>query len=960
MHGPVILDVWLRSDDEGALTAEHCGHVEISLNEIFQDGKPEIRTHNSIRTGEVTEYRTQVLKARKRVTCLWTSVAGSGGSVIGNVPATALAPSYLYVDLWLRPFDFMAFNTSGTRARSEPVSGASSRLSRRASGVSTEESHHADVAGRDPLLPHRVRGEWVNRSQVWEDRVAGLNEKYFGNRGFEFSAKSQNRDAHFLPLFLDVIRPPELLGNPKAIAFWIHCLSHTSMADLKTAVRFWSTPDFTLSLGKGDTFAHAILHASILRGLSVGGVRPFVCVGTGWDGEPIAWVLTMKANGTVTFWDTITHTSFELPNRCADLDRCRRVVESKRAPGQHISSELMEIEARRRQRLTRQELVLKGRNMQASAFSCDEQIFRAPEILKLYDSTIHEHALVFVTNVSAVSQCYRCGLPAERRIPFGFVCHKKLLTKSNYNDTDNSCMTDQNGSFLCLRCADKSYGDEGALPRDLEGNFSSELFPPCKFLSQPILPYKSIDLVFDATNCWMNLQHFSPSFVLFDFWNPTYWHPFTTISTTFRSFSMASKGLRKAKSKEYFNTIRARIIAKVKKSIQSLRRNGNLATYFQTDPLLIEHMEFGLELQFRLELAADQTEAGFASAEKLGLDSELCEWKLQLYSKVPRKHRFVGHTFQFSFYDSIEIARIVTEQVKFLDFKDAGTQIVLASYIGKLPNSVTACYLSVGLVFPIPDSAIRQVSRSDDRNPFEDEQVEHHRLFTQRSNVFGTDDEFISTMRAELYRDKDRAVAGSSKTATSRAPVGAGDMVKSVVDYAVDGEADVVGAEGIENGAEEEDFEGDDPGHAEIESGGGFGAFLQQWVSGGEPADGSTAPRQTRTVKPPKDFSNKHTVVSPLPLMNPLNPSPEELRQIYRPATVDRVVGQRQFLRHASGVVIPIPPQAPLQQALALGGSDLTTKVHVRSASSKRTVTTVPAPKEEIIKFNSAWKGGQK
>ena len=117
MHGPIIFDVWLRSDDEGALSAEHCGHVEISLEEIFADGKPEFKLHNSIRTGELTEYRTQVLKARKRVTCLWTD--GRPGAAMVNVPATALAPSYLYVDIWLRPFDFMAFNIQSKEAKVE-------------------------------------------------------------------------------------------------------------------------------------------------------------------------------------------------------------------------------------------------------------------------------------------------------------------------------------------------------------------------------------------------------------------------------------------------------------------------------------------------------------------------------------------------------------------------------------------------------------------------------------------------------------------------------------------------------------------------------------------------------------------------------------------------------------------------------------------------------------------------
>ena len=1000
MHGPIIFDVWLRSDDEGALSAEHCGHVEVSLTEIFSDGKAEMKTHTSIRTGEEVEYRTAVLKARRRLTCLWT---GAGADV--NVPASAALPSYLFVDIWLRPFDFSAFSMQAS---------IPSAIKNKESEINYQVS-----AAKDPLVPQLVRKEWHVRARAWGDIAKNLEATYWTapNRGFTFTARSQNRDEHFLPLFLDVIRPPEILSNATAIAFWIHCLSHTSLEELRAAIPLWATPDFTLSLGKGNTFAHAILHCSMLRGLPFNPsrrlLRPFVCVGTGWDSEPLAWVMTMAEDGSVTFWDTATHRNFRLPNRCADRARCRRVVQGKRAPGTQISMEFMTLERERRKRLLQQEESLgKLGKMHMDMIDCDSHILRSPEILKILDPQIHPHALVFSSDIPSEAQCMQCRKKSDKRRRQGFVCNKRLGDSSKLQSMD-VCATDER-SFLCLSCSDKSF------PASSSAKLKDNL---AKFAEQPILPYKSIDVIFDHTNCWMNLQHFCPISILYDLWNPDYWHPFTTVLTSFRSFSLASKGLRKARAGEYYENIRSRILARLQKSIEAVRRNGNLSSFFQKDPLLIAHIERGLELQFKLELVDAIDVNGKPPPSRVKLEAELHRWKLELYSKIPSNHRYTGHDFLFSFTDAMEISRIILDRIDFLPLNAVGNQFVLACFTGKLPNSVKAAYVYVAIVHPISEDVAVRVAeerKTNDalgglesggiENVLSDEIVERNRLFRQKTVIFENDTDFVARMRGELYKSSGGAPGGASTVVvfkgtqnSSRAPVDPSSLTgKSMVDVGQDDDVEAGG--GRDFGAEEEELErryqrsqtekeafsnpfarlsevfqqnsgeesqpltagtmlGNFLSSAIPEEGvgGAIGRITSFWGTGGGAEENREEDAKQMEQKAPKInpqqrakmLAKQGIVTSPFDKKSALTPTPEELNEIYKPYTIQRNVGQRKFLRHVeTGYTIPLPPQEPLRRAVELGGGHLTTQVQVESAHIATIKKKVPPPKDVVYEFN--------
>jgi hypothetical protein len=108
-------------------------------------------------------------------------------------------------------------------------------------------------------------------------------------------------------------------------------------------------------------------------------------------------------------------------------------------------------------------------------------------------------------------------------------------------------------------------------------------------------------------------------------------------------------------------------------------------------------------------------------------------------------------------------------------------------------------------------------------------------------------------------------------------------------------------------------------------------------------------------VKPPlvKDLYRQGPVTSPFSRVSALNPTPEELAEIYKPYTVEKVVSQRKYLRHVeTGYLIPMPPQEPLRRAVELGAGHLTTEVQVSAAEISKNTKRVPPPKEVIYDYN--------
>lgn len=114
-------------------------------------------------------------------------------------------------------------------------------------------------------------------------------------------------------------------------------------------------------------------------------------------------------------------------------------------------------------------------------------------------------------------------------------------------------------------------------------------------------------------------------------------------------------------------------------------------------------------------------------------------------------------------------------------------------------------------------------------------------------------------------------------------------------------------------------------------------------------------------VRPPvvKDLHRQGHVTSPFSRVSALNPTPEELAEIYKPYTVEKVVSQKKYLKHVdTGYLIPLPPQEPLRRAVELGAGHLTTEVQVSAAQIAKNTKKVPPPKEVIYEYNMSLSSG--
>nr|XP_040020185.1 centrosomal protein of 76 kDa isoform X2 [Gasterosteus aculeatus aculeatus] len=105
--------------------------------------------------------------------------------------------------------------------------------------------------------------------------------------------------------YVRVLRAGRLLESPRQVARFVSLLAHEKAPVVGGGGKQeqWCTLMAFLCRGKGDCEDHAALLCSLLLGF---GLDAYVCVGTKAKGTPHAWVLTRGADGSITFWESLT------------------------------------------------------------------------------------------------------------------------------------------------------------------------------------------------------------------------------------------------------------------------------------------------------------------------------------------------------------------------------------------------------------------------------------------------------------------------------------------------------------------------------------------------------------------------------------------------------------------------------------------------------------------------------
>lgn len=105
--------------------------------------------------------------------------------------------------------------------------------------------------------------------------------------------------------YIQPLRAGRLIDTPREAARFVSLIGYEKAPSVGGGERSeqWSTMHSFLTRNKGDSEDHAVLLCSLLLGF---GLQAYVCIGTKSKGACHAWVMTVAADGLVTFWESLT------------------------------------------------------------------------------------------------------------------------------------------------------------------------------------------------------------------------------------------------------------------------------------------------------------------------------------------------------------------------------------------------------------------------------------------------------------------------------------------------------------------------------------------------------------------------------------------------------------------------------------------------------------------------------
>ncbi|KAF4670632.1 hypothetical protein FOL47_001894 [Perkinsus chesapeaki] len=750
--GPVTFDVWLdASDSSGVGGTDHCGWAKMDLSEIFNDGLNILlttlvaatRQRDVLSTGLATDYQTKVLHLKRRLKCLWMPPDEDAEEVSSKNNI-----SNIYVEAWIRPFDF------------------------------PDDYRVPDVPDSRPdYLPPKLIAEWPLRIIEWNNHTEPLKVDDNRNRQFIYQLRGQRGRLHYLPSFLDVIKPPSEVDNRNAVYFWVRCFPYVNAMPIYESLalapgvtaRKHVLPNVKSPVAEADEATAELPSGSYddesqqKAGPMLVGETAFVCIGTTWDRQPAYWVMTMEFDCSVTFWDATIGRRYSLPKRFADAHRCKRTVVDKRPPGRLAPKEAREAEVTRRKRLLYQKLLRQRRKSQLKAIkeerrrgtsalmraskgvdfsidasvdasmlipptddtSVDDSSFGSilsnddeqhpdqemldatldapPNELLLLNSQHHQHPLRLHSSLPLNLPCTICGSYPSTRNMLGFLCHQAYpITNSTRPLRGKEASSARLGVncteiLICWDCSGPDFEEADSRITGKNLHWKDGTWKPVSFNEHPLMPYRTIDIIFNKSNVWANMQTPEPTRIYYDLWNNNYWHPFSTTISEIPSFFSDWPLKRLARIQES----KREVYQHVRDAIEAYRQNQSSAVVWQKDAALTHYLERGLQLMFACEIAADH--------DRPIASERVTDWRRLLYSKVPTGMNLICLPMFVNYTSPKDVGDSVVARCPFLNCREAGTQFTIAVHINRMPNRLVALYVCVAMIHNLTDLQIQEV-----------------------------------------------------------------------------------------------------------------------------------------------------------------------------------------------------------------------------------------------------------
>jgi hypothetical protein len=532
-----------------------------------------------------------------------------------------------------------------------------------------------EIMDEDKL--REAENAWITNSQTLRDYFAEEQQRYFEYR----ESDERGRD-HFLPFYLCKMSLPEIpskdkflkklkqikrkiknqdedeydeeklkqekikyypTASLKAISHWASLIpySQNSSSDI------WTSPEFLMAMGKGDVEEHALMLGCLFLGFKdptletatsfksklkqltsdedsldspLFDKRVFVVVGSlKLRKTTHIWVMTIDDDYRgVKFWETANNKSYHLEVRvkepealkkfCFDGTRKDNLLKVPVSAGEvevNVEEEGeydFNPESEEEEEDEPEEDVLKANRP-------DEQSVKMADLGPMFSRM----------------NLKRLGQTAAAPVPEGLEGKKDFIESKKKKD-----MKDQT-----------RYSENLHQPRMLPGANTIDL------------PYRTIDIIFNHQNIFMNMQHFDPTQIFYDLEDSTLWHPFMKEPVASKPF-YSSPSFSPPLNYNIADKLQNKIIKELKNGISALRSGNNLGTSWKAQSDKVVHKMEHLLAYTEEEVRGDH------DAEEARIYHR--DWISEMRLLMPEGYRFSAKPAHFNYPEPDRIRNVLLDE----------------------------------------------------------------------------------------------------------------------------------------------------------------------------------------------------------------------------------------------------------------------------------------------------------
>ncbi|XP_053990621.1 uncharacterized protein LOC128882864 isoform X2 [Hylaeus volcanicus] len=207
------------------------------------------------------------------------------------------------------------------------------------------------------------------------------------------------------------------------------------------------------------------------------------------------------------------------------------------------------------------------------------------------------------------------------------------------------------------------------------------------------MPYRSLDMMFNHHNIWVNKQDPNPNFIWFDVWSTDYWYQFFSGKFNIKTcFPRGGNYCMVQYHRDLQQTVDL-IKLNCRKSFSQYRRSRNMQTRWNDDVALENFLVYGLKLIHEKDIAD--------LSEHFSIENKHKKWRQILYQKLPPTFRLKSFTLHLNTTNTRKVADSFVHRCSFIDMMSNSTTFTLAVQVNQLPLGLTSVYVMILLIYNI-------------------------------------------------------------------------------------------------------------------------------------------------------------------------------------------------------------------------------------------------------------------